>query len=103
MSRGEAAAPWEVSGAAGAVTLSARVSSILVTSEAAEGRYTVIIACHPPVGCELRIGQAAGEACIRCNRAGAGELVPVGVIVPPVYGSGIALACPACVRAVLAS
>lgn len=71
-------------------------------SEAAEGRYTVIIACHPPAGRELAVGQAAGEACIRCNRAGAGALIPVGVIVPPVYVSGIPMACTACVPAVLA-
>jgi hypothetical protein len=36
----------------------------------------VIIACHPAVGRQLTVGQAAGDVCIRCNRVGRDELLP---------------------------
>src|ERR1039458_6793023 len=71
--------------------------AFLVMSEAPKARYTVIIACHRPIDRELADSQATGDACIRCNPTDAGELVPVGVVVPPVRGSGIAMACSECV------
>jgi hypothetical protein len=82
--------------------LSGPVSSIGVMGEVPKGRYTVMIASHPAAGRELTAGQATGEACISCNGSGEDGLLPVGVIVPPVSGTGIAMACPACVAAVLA-
>jgi len=51
---------------------------------------------------ELTSAQAKGQACIRCSRPGSGELIPVGVIAPPVPGSGVTRACPPCAPIVLA-
>ena len=61
----------------------------------------MVLACQPARTLQLTAGQARGTACIRCAATGPAELLPVGVIAPPVPGSGIALACPACVTAVL--
>jgi len=68
-------------------------------SEPPKAHYTVTIAGHRPIGRELADSQATGDACIRCNATDAGELVPVGVVVPPVRGTGIAMACLGCVPA----
>jgi len=65
-------------------------------------RHTVIVACHAAGPRELTGAQATGQACISCGTAGTGELIPVGVIVPPILGSGIAGACPTCAPIVLA-
>src|SRR6266571_8739624 len=65
------------------------------------GPYTVVLACQPTRILQLTAGQARGTACIRCTAADT-ELLPVGVIAPPFAGSGIAVACPTCVTAVLA-
>ena len=67
----------------------------------AAGLYTVVLACQPARSLHLTAGQARGTAWIRCTAAGGANLLPVGVIVPPFAGSGIAVACPACVTAVL--
>jgi len=64
--------------------------------------HTVMIACHTARSQELTSAQAEGQACIRCSMPGDGELIPVGVIVPPGHGSGIAMACQRCAAIVLA-
>lgn len=61
-----------------------------------------MIACHAARSQELTCAQAEGQACIRCGMPGYGELIPVGVIVPPSHGSGIARACQLCAIVVLA-
>jgi len=68
-------------------------------NEAPKVRYMVTIASHRPMDRELADSQATGDACIRCNATDVGELVPVGVVVPPVRGTGIAMACSECVPA----
>jgi hypothetical protein len=49
-----------------------------------------MIACHAAASRDLTRTQAEGQACIRCGTPGAGELIPVGVIIPPRFGDGIA-------------
>jgi len=63
-----------------------------------------MIACHAAASRDLTLTQAEGHACIRCRcgTPGAGELIPVGVIVPPLCGDGIARACQLCAAVVLA-
>ncbi len=82
--------------------LSVEVSSIFDMSKDSHACYTVIIAGRRPAERELADAQAAGDACIGCNGTSAGELIPVGVIVPPVQGSGIAMACGQCAPALFA-
>ncbi len=76
--------------------LSVQVSSILVMSEDSPASVTVLIAGRQPAEFELTDAQAAGDACICCSDTSPGELIPVGVIVPPVHGSGIAMPCEQC-------
>lgn len=52
-------------------------------------RHTVIVACHAARPREMTGAQATGQACIHCGMAGTGEMIPVGVIVRPILGSGI--------------
>jgi hypothetical protein len=51
-----------------------------------------MIACHSATSRELTFAQAEGRACIRCGMT-RGELIPVGLIVPPGHDGGIARAC----------
>jgi hypothetical protein len=81
--------------------LSQAASRIVAVHAAARRRYTVMIACQPAGRQDLTRAQAAGESCIRCGKPGPGELLPVGVCLPPRCGSGVVTACQGCAVAVL--
>ncbi len=67
----------------------------------ARATYTVTIAGHTAGRRGLSPLQVAGHACVGCERPGADELIPVGVIMPPSYGTGLAMACQSCAPAIL--
>lgn len=64
---------------------------------------TVSLVDQPAVDRQLTAAQVASEACIRCESDAGGGLLPGGVISPPRYGHGVAVACPGCAPAVIST